>query len=106
VWLPDRAEVWIPGQIVLATAQEDDLMLTILPEGGAVGGREKAPLELCVRCNDDLPPLMNPDLLVGANDLTTLSYLHEPAGMDVVFLAMPLPKGVVPASPVGVIVGA
>jgi myosin-5 len=27
----------------------------------------------------DLPPLRNPDILVGENDLTTLSYLHEPA---------------------------
>ena len=27
-----------------------------------------------------LPPLRNPEVLVGENDLTTLSYLHEPAG--------------------------
>lgn len=27
-----------------------------------------------------LPPLRNPDILIGANDLTSLSYLHEPAG--------------------------
>lgn len=27
-----------------------------------------------------LPPLRNPEILVGENDLTTLSYLHEPAG--------------------------
>ena len=27
-----------------------------------------------------LPLLRNPEMLVGANDLTTLSYLHEPAG--------------------------
>ena len=26
-----------------------------------------------------LPPLRNPDILVGENDLTSLSYLHEPA---------------------------
>ena len=26
-----------------------------------------------------LPPLRNPNLLVGENDLTALSYLHEPA---------------------------
>lgn len=26
-----------------------------------------------------LPPLCNPDILVGENDLTALSYLHEPA---------------------------
>ncbi|KFQ30937.1 Unconventional myosin-Va, partial [Mesitornis unicolor] len=27
----------------------------------------------------ELPPLRNPDILVGENDLTALSYLHEPA---------------------------
>ena len=27
----------------------------------------------------DLPPLRNPDLLIGKNDLTSLMYLHEPA---------------------------
>ena len=26
-----------------------------------------------------LPPLRNPNILIGANDLTSLSYLHEPA---------------------------
>jgi myosin-5 len=31
-----------------------------------------------------LPPLRNPDILIGANDLTSLSYLHEPAG-DITF---------------------
>lgn len=29
--------------------------------------------------NAQLPPLRNPDILVGENDLTALSYLHEPA---------------------------
>lgn len=32
-----------------------------------------------------LPPLRNPEILIGANDLTTLSYLHEPAGRDQCF---------------------
>ena len=27
----------------------------------------------------ELPPLRNPDILIGENDLTSLSYLHEPA---------------------------
>lgn len=33
-----------------------------------------------LKSRDDLPPLRNPDILVGENDLTSLSYLHEPAG--------------------------
>jgi len=32
--------------------------------------------------NNKLPPLRNPEILVGCNDLTSLSYLHEPAGMS------------------------
>ena len=31
--------------------------------------------------SDNLPLLRNPDILLGENDLTSLSYLHEPAGM-------------------------
>lgn len=35
--------------------------------------------ELTVKNEDELPPLRNPDILIGENDLTSLSYLHEPA---------------------------
>ena len=38
---------------------------------------------LQVKTSDALPPLRNPDILVGENDLTSLSYLHEPAGETV-----------------------
>ena len=80
VWLPDRDEVWIPGQVAAALSGQQDLTLTIVPQASAGQG---TPLVVCVRNNEDLPPLMNPDLLLGANDLTTLSYLHEPAGREV-----------------------
>jgi len=33
-----------------------------------------------VKTEKDLPFLRNPEILIGENDLTTLSYLHEPAG--------------------------
>jgi len=32
-----------------------------------------------IRSDDDLPPLRNPDILIGENNLTSLSFLHEPA---------------------------
>ena len=35
--------------------------------------------QLTVKEDSDLPPLRNPDILIGENDLTSLSYLHEPA---------------------------
>lgn len=31
-----------------------------------------------IRTQHDLPLLRNPDILIGQNDLTALSYLHEP----------------------------
>ena len=36
-------------------------------------------ITLPVKNKDALPPLRNPDILIGENDLTSLSYLHEPA---------------------------
>lgn len=32
-----------------------------------------------IKGNVELPPLRNPEILIGENDLTSLSYLHEPA---------------------------
>ena len=35
--------------------------------------------EIKVKSDEELPPLRNPEILIGENDLTSLSYLHEPA---------------------------
>lgn len=37
-------------------------------------------VEYPLKSPDQLPFLRNPEILIGADDLTTLSYLHEPAG--------------------------
>lgn len=34
--------------------------------------------EIQIKNENDLPPLRNPAILIGQNDLTALSYLHEP----------------------------
>ncbi|XP_026669743.1 unconventional myosin-Va isoform X2 [Ceratina calcarata] len=34
---------------------------------------------LVIKSDADLPPLRNPDILIGENNLTSLSFLHEPA---------------------------
>lgn len=77
VWLPDRTQVWIPGHVVsvLSEGINGGVKVTVQPDTGE--GESKA----VVCALGDLPPLRNPDLLLGANDLTTLSYLHEPAGV-------------------------
>uniref|UniRef100_A0A9J8CBL7 Myosin VAb n=1 Tax=Cyprinus carpio carpio TaxID=630221 RepID=A0A9J8CBL7_CYPCA len=72
VWIPDTTEVWRsaeltkdykPGDPVLHLQLEDEtgFEYKLDPKSGV------------------LPPLRNPDILVGENDLTALSYLHEPA---------------------------
>ncbi|KAK9952072.1 hypothetical protein ABG768_017931 [Culter alburnus] len=72
VWIPDTTEVWRsaeltrdyrPGDTVLHLQLEDEseVEYKLDPKSGV------------------LPPLRNPDILVGENDLTALSYLHEPA---------------------------
>ena len=71
VWLADPTEVWQPGKVVEPLT--DGRMVVEREKGG---GCE----EVTVCSSADLPPLRNPDILVGANDLTSLSYLHEPAG--------------------------
>ena len=50
----------------LQVEAEDDATPSVLEIGSARGQTE-------------LPPLRNPDILIGENDLTSLSYLHEPA---------------------------
>ncbi|XP_062998493.1 unconventional myosin-Va [Elgaria multicarinata webbii] len=72
IWIPDAEVVWKsaellkdykPGNKVLHLRLEDgkDLEYSLDPK------------------SKELPPLRNPDILVGENDLTALSYLHEPA---------------------------
>ena len=71
VWVPDRDRVWVGGEVV---SVEGD-------EGGVVVRCEGEEDTRLLGTKDSLPLLRNPQMLVGANDLTTLSYLHEPAGI-------------------------
>ncbi|XP_069819300.1 unconventional myosin-Vb [Dendropsophus ebraccatus] len=70
VWIPDQEEVWRSAEII-KDYKEGDKVLQLKLEDESV-------LEYPVAL-DTLPHLRNPDILVGENDLTALSYLHEPA---------------------------
>ncbi|XP_044050300.1 unconventional myosin-Va-like isoform X2 [Siniperca chuatsi] len=72
VWLPDAAEVWKSAELI-KDYTPGDLTLTLQLEDGTEVEHKIDP-----RTNN-LPPLRNPNILVGENDLTALSYLHEPA---------------------------
>ncbi|XP_033621220.1 unconventional myosin-Vc [Fukomys damarensis] len=70
VWIPDPEEVWQSAEIVQDYRAGDKVLCLRLEDGTELGyPSEPGPL----------PPLRNPDILVGENDLTALSYLHEPA---------------------------
>ena len=103
VWIRDDILVWIGGEL---KKDFDGKILEIELEDGRVSNPTKCGLPwislldclykhqdlsefvyLCTqeitydaKTQKELPPLRNPDILLGENDLTTLSYLHEPAG--------------------------
>ncbi|TRY99623.1 hypothetical protein DNTS_004817 [Danionella cerebrum] len=72
VWIPDPDEVWRSAEII-KDYKEGDSVLHLKLE-------DESTLEYLIGPKDNpLPFLRNPDILVGENDLTALSYLHEPA---------------------------
>ncbi|XP_060797434.1 unconventional myosin-Va [Neoarius graeffei] len=70
VWVPDSEEVWVCAQLE-QDYQPGDQQLTLKLSNGTVQYPVKPPA--------GLPPLGNPDILEGENDLTALTFLHEPA---------------------------
>ena len=71
VWLKDADVVWKPGVVSEAF---DGARLVAVPDDD-----ETASVEVKAKDIESLPPLRNPEILIGENDLTSLSYLHEPA---------------------------
>ncbi|KAM9854201.1 unconventional myosin-Vc [Aulostomus maculatus] len=72
VWIPDEEHVWKSAEI-RKDFHTGDNDLKLLLEDGSECDYSVDPSQ------PQLPPLRNPDILVGENDLTALSYLHEPA---------------------------
>ncbi|XP_014750384.1 PREDICTED: unconventional myosin-Vb isoform X1 [Sturnus vulgaris] len=72
VWIPDPDEVWRSAEII-KDYKEGDKSLQLKLEDETL---YEYPIDLQ---GNELPFLRNPDILVGQNDLTALSYLHEPA---------------------------
>ncbi|KAJ8247858.1 hypothetical protein GJAV_G00251340 [Gymnothorax javanicus] len=72
VWIPDSEEVWKSAEILKDYKAGDGEIELKLEDGTEL----KYTLDSSVT---HLPHLRNPDILVGENDLTALSYLHEPA---------------------------
>ncbi|GCB64093.1 hypothetical protein scyTo_0013282 [Scyliorhinus torazame] len=72
VWIPDPEDVWKSAEITKDYKDGDEALHLKL--------EDEMPLEYPINLKaEQLPFLRNPDILVGENDLTALSYLHEPA---------------------------
>ncbi|KAM4553324.1 unconventional myosin-Vc [Fundulus diaphanus] len=72
VWIPDDQHVWKSAEITKDFRSGDNVLELLLEDGT----KHLHPVD---PSKTKLPPLRNPDILVGENDLTALSYLHEPA---------------------------
>ncbi|XP_072291958.1 unconventional myosin-Vc [Eucyclogobius newberryi] len=72
VWIPNEEEIWKSAEIRKDFHLGERVLELLLDDG--------TELHYAVDpSTPQLPPLRNPDILVGENDLTALSYLHEPA---------------------------
>ncbi|XP_056879260.1 unconventional myosin-Va isoform X6 [Takifugu flavidus] len=72
VWIPDTEEVWRSAELTKDYNNGDSSLQLLLEDGTSLE-------HLLDPKTKNLPYLRNPDILVGENDLTALSYLHEPA---------------------------
>ncbi|XP_072340030.1 unconventional myosin-Vb-like [Scyliorhinus torazame] len=72
VWIPDAEEVWKSAELIKDFKKEDHILYLKLEDGTHIERHINEKTE-------ELPYLRNPDILMGENDLTALSYLHEPA---------------------------
>ncbi|XP_011873273.1 PREDICTED: unconventional myosin-Va [Vollenhovia emeryi] len=72
VWVPHPEKVW-EGAVLLENYRQNQRKLKVRTE------ESKQTRELEIKSDNDLPPLRNPDILIGENNLTSLSFLHEPA---------------------------
>ncbi|KAM6921654.1 unconventional myosin-Va [Xenentodon cancila] len=71
VWVPDPDAVWVSAHLLQDFRPGEKRLLLQLSNGNTVHYPVESP--------SDLPPLGNPDILEGENDLTALSFLHEAA---------------------------
>jgi hypothetical protein len=74
VWIRDEERVWTAGELVDdLTFSTPTVQIRLVEQGDVVDYNV---------FTSPMPFLCNPDILLGKDDLTDLSYLHEPAGGD------------------------
>ncbi|ODQ64184.1 hypothetical protein NADFUDRAFT_79749 [Nadsonia fulvescens var. elongata DSM 6958] len=82
-WLPDDKESWIGVEVISKTISGEKVTLTLKYENG-----DTLPFETTItkleREDSTLPQLRNPPILESTEDLTSLSYLNEPAVLNAI----------------------
>ncbi|KAJ3288425.1 Myosin type-2 heavy chain 1 [Rhizoclosmatium sp. JEL0117] len=78
-WFADEQEGWVLGSMSSSTITDKSAKLVFTLESGKEVTFESTMDKLVATKFADLPPLMNPPMLEGIDDLSNLSYLHEPA---------------------------
>uniref|UniRef100_A0A674CQG9 Myosin VB n=1 Tax=Salmo trutta TaxID=8032 RepID=A0A674CQG9_SALTR len=82
VWIPDPEDVWRAAEIIKDYKEGEPILHLKLEDESVIYPPHWISCIDCFCLNpsyNPLPFLRNPDILVGENDLTALSYLHEPA---------------------------
>ncbi|KAI9187712.1 Myosin type-2 heavy chain 1 [Blastocladiella emersonii ATCC 22665] len=88
VWVPDDVEGWLGATVSSlsrtgsGSSPNDAVTVTVLTDRGKeikVATTVAKIASAKDRDREELPPLRNPPMLEGIEDLTNLSYLHEPA---------------------------
>ncbi|XP_055916560.1 unconventional myosin-Va isoform X1 [Eupeodes corollae] len=72
IWIPNEENVW-EGAVLEQDYTKDCKELNAYKDAG------HQQITIKIKSANDLPPLRNPTILIGQQDLTALSYLHEPA---------------------------
>ncbi|XP_037296114.1 unconventional myosin-Va isoform X2 [Manduca sexta] len=70
VWVEHPEKVWESGKVT--ADYRTGVLIVQLDQSGEIR-------QIKIKDEKHMPPLRNPSLLIGQNDLTSLSYLHEPA---------------------------
>lgn len=70
IWIPHIETVW-EGATLTVDFDDNNKSISIRTDSG----EEK---QISIQNENDLPLLRNPAILIGQDDLTSLSYLHEP----------------------------
>ncbi|KAL0809792.1 hypothetical protein ABMA28_011288 [Loxostege sticticalis] len=70
IWVEHPEKVWESATVT--SDYRSGVLIVKLDQSGEIR-------QIKIKDENHMPPLRNPSLLIGQNDLTSLSYLHEPA---------------------------